>query len=566
MKNFFEKNDSEILENFLKIHSYTDLADFLEIKPQALLYYLSDVGIARSYTIASLRKKSGGVREINAPKKGLRIVQRKIARTLSILYTPKPSVFAFVEKRSVIQGSLLHVGRSVVLNLDLSDFFHSISLIRIRGALMSAPYSIRDNIATMIARLCCYKSRLPQGSPSSPVISNIVARSLDNSLQRFARSKACIYSRYADDITFSSDRKAINTSSFFTRNPDSNGVLRPFISGELLEIIEKNGFHVNQTKTRVRYRNQRQEVTGLTVNKFSNVKRSYVKEIKIIVHSWNKYGLESTIKRASEHYGINFSEHTFLSWLNGKLEFLRQVKGRNDEVYQNLIINLCLVSKWYEPKLRSISPKFSDFDSVHDRNRKISSLLWVIDTPKGQGTGFLLQGVGLLTAQHVLPKEISFDEINIHKHNRPENCEKIWRIFDCPSRDVSVVEFHNSIFFEGAGFRLSSSDRIFDGQDMLAAGYPVYKADSHESSVSIADGRILRPRRIIDEIEYFTVSPLIYDGMSGGPIIEQDLSVIGIGIQGAGRHITNHADGVEQCALYLPPIIKDFKTWPVRYL
>ncbi|MFM7372884.1 MAG: reverse transcriptase domain-containing protein, partial [Sphaerospermopsis kisseleviana] len=96
-----------------------------------------------------------------------------------------------------------HCNKKFVLNLDIKDFFPTITQQRIRGVMMSPPYNLPSQIATTISHICCYEGKLPQGAPTSPIISNIVCAKLDSELRLLAKQNKCFYTRYADDITFS---------------------------------------------------------------------------------------------------------------------------------------------------------------------------------------------------------------------------------------------------------------------------------------------------------------------------------------------------------------------------
>ena len=112
------------------------------------------------------------------------------------------------KKRSILTNATLHKRRRYVLNLDLEDFFPSITFGRIRGFFIKDKhFALQEKVATVIAQIACFNNELPQGSPCSPVLSNLIGHLLDTRLARFARLYKCTYSRYADDITFSTSRK-----------------------------------------------------------------------------------------------------------------------------------------------------------------------------------------------------------------------------------------------------------------------------------------------------------------------------------------------------------------------
>src|SRR5690606_12917628 len=150
-------------------------------------------------------------------------------------------------------------------------------------------YRLNDEVATILAQICCHNGILPQGAPTSPIISNMICVRLDAKLQQLAKEHQCTYSRYADDITFSTNR-----SSFPSALAYLSDIGQIEIGNELSIIIEENGFQINPKKTRLQSKHQRQEVTGLTVNRYPNVQRRYIKQIRGILHAWKKYGLDAT--------------------------------------------------------------------------------------------------------------------------------------------------------------------------------------------------------------------------------------------------------------------------------
>ncbi|WP_200372021.1 reverse transcriptase family protein [Rhodovibrio salinarum] len=157
---------------------------------------------ARMYHNFSIGRAGRKNRIINAPDERLKFLQRKIAKKLNEIYRRRNPVHGFVAERSVKTNALAHKRCKYVVNIDLKDFFPTISQTRIEGMLSSL--GLNSKVAKIIGIVCCNKGRLPQGAPSSPVLSNMICFRLDKSLMTFAKEARCIYTRYADDITFSS--------------------------------------------------------------------------------------------------------------------------------------------------------------------------------------------------------------------------------------------------------------------------------------------------------------------------------------------------------------------------
>ena len=275
------------------------------------LHYYTFVGSRRdAYRQFHIPKKSGGMRTITAPDGELKDIMITLAFILNELYYPVPEAMAFIRGRSIVENASQHVGQNYVLNLDLSDFFTSITANIVERNLVKlglAPLVARD-----IATICTYPTItdhhvlnvVPQGAPTSPIISNICAMTLDNRLSGLARRFHLTYTRYADDITFSSNHNVYKKDSAFME--------------ELNRIIAECHFTINPKKTRLQKRGSRQEVTGLTVSEKPNVSRKYIKNLRVLIHR------------------IRYQESPTMHDIHvvrGKLNFLRMVKGADDPTY-----------------------------------------------------------------------------------------------------------------------------------------------------------------------------------------------------------------------------------------
>jgi RNA-directed DNA polymerase len=261
--------------------------------------------INRQYIEFTIPKKSGEDRKICAPTKQLKLVQKKIAQILELYYEPNENCHGFVKERSIVSNAEIHTNKTYVLNIDLEDFFPSIKANRIVECLENKPFNFTNEMANIIARIACKNDGLPQGSPLSPLLSNICCENLDIDLKEFAGRHKLNYSRYADDITFSGYRRIFNDTLFT----------------ELGMIIgKKHHFLIKKTKTRLQSRNNRQEVTGVVVNEKLNVNRKYIRNLRALIH----------------HFKMGKAEKNALYVISGKLEYLKMIKGK-DRVYRNLL-------------------------------------------------------------------------------------------------------------------------------------------------------------------------------------------------------------------------------------
>lgn len=195
-----------LLDQFNNLQSIQDISGLLEVKIEDINYYLYRPRIER-YRQFTVRKRNGGVRTLAEPIIGLKIIQQKLNQVLQVVFKLRSSVHGFVKERSIATNAQIHEGQRIILNIDLEDFFPSINFGRVRGMFMAAPYNLPPEVATVFAQICCFENQLPQGAPTSPIISNMICSRMDSELQRLARRRRCIYSRYADDITFSTSEK-----------------------------------------------------------------------------------------------------------------------------------------------------------------------------------------------------------------------------------------------------------------------------------------------------------------------------------------------------------------------
>jgi RNA-directed DNA polymerase len=196
--------------------SLSDLAALLAFKPKALSYVLYKQPEANKYTVFLIPKRNGGERTIKAPVDALKLIQQRLSNLLQDcvdeVNTSKNrkdrTAHGFKRKRSIITNARQHRHRRYVFNLDLEDFFPSINFGRVRGFFIKTKdFELHPDVATVIAKIACHENSLPQGSPCSPVISNLVAHLLDMRLVSLASAAGCTYSRYADDLTFSTNKK-----------------------------------------------------------------------------------------------------------------------------------------------------------------------------------------------------------------------------------------------------------------------------------------------------------------------------------------------------------------------
>jgi RNA-directed DNA polymerase len=350
--------DAELCAKFLALQTRQDIANLLEISDHQLCYHLYISSPQDRYKKFEIPKRSGGTRQITAPSSSLKIIQRKLNQILQALYRPKSCTHGFVRQKNILTNAEEHVRKRFVLNIDLEDFFPSINFWRVRGMFMSSPYNRNSRVATVLAQICCFSNELPQGIPISPIVSNMICGKMDNQLRALARSYQCLYTRYADDITFSTYRTKFPESlAYYNEN---SGTLD--LGNKLEDLIKTNGFRVNKRKVRLQTGARRQQVTGLTVNKIVNVRRKHINQTRAMLHAWEKYGVaaaESEFIQKHDRKGRfpNKRHISFPHIVKGKIEFVGMVRGKESAIYLKFYNQLCkLEPQFIKPQVISQQP------------------------------------------------------------------------------------------------------------------------------------------------------------------------------------------------------------------
>ena len=243
-----------------------DLSSLAQARRRMLMYKEFDIP-----------KRTGGTRRITAPTGKLKDVQKCISVLVAPYYQVPNCVHGFAEGKSVASNASMHTAKNYVLNIDLKDFFPTITYTRVVKSLKELGFN--DEVSDIIARLCTIpmwdeqiqmlRNSLPQGSPASPLLSNIVCSTLDQRLSVLAKRYGLTYSRYADDITFSSNHSVYAKDGEFFK--------------EFEDIVRSSGFKINEKKTRLQKRGSRQEVTGIIVGEKINTYRQFTKNLRAAV-------------------------------------------------------------------------------------------------------------------------------------------------------------------------------------------------------------------------------------------------------------------------------------------
>jgi retron-type reverse transcriptase len=494
-----------------ELESIEELLKFLSISDKELNYL--SLHSRRLYRSRLLPKRSGGFRLLEAPNDRLKHIHRMLLSTFEKIYVPRNSVHGFTKGRSVMSNAAVHQKRPFLLNIDLKNYFETITFKRVRGLLQSLGVSLE--VANVISRLTVTNNRLPQGAPTSPILANMVSFSLDVELHNFAKKNNMRYTRYADDISLSSFTQPI--CLFKERELKTRKLTVEDLSEELVSIISGNGFTLNEDKLWFSDKTLRREVTGLIVNEFPNIPRKYIRNIRTILYKIDKLGYATT----QAEFATKFSnkKKCLKQVLRGKIEWVAQVKGRSDPVFRKLAdrYNSLLPNEHIETE-----PTYAE---IIDRS------IWVVEwchdidgeVVASQGTAFFLQDIGLVSAHHVfegLPEGESADIYLPSDHQ--EKFQVCMGQKFCQHVDVAILEHDIP---DDKRLELPKSSGGFSKRDEITVyGFPNYNTGDVVSEV---DGKITAVSTI-SAVERISVSSILNKGISGGPILDNRSHVIGV--------------------------------------
>jgi RNA-directed DNA polymerase len=340
------------------------------------------------YTEASIPKRRGGTRTLLVPERRLKFLQRQTLKLLEQLHSSRAPVHGFVKARGAITNANEHQKRPYLLNLDLKDYFGTISRRRVVGLLEALGFD--TEVAKAVVAICVTRNQLPQGAPTSPILANMVSYRLDGALMRFAKKHHLRYTRYADDISLSGYAQPL--ALFEGELPVSGRVPVEKLSEPFRTAILSNGFEINPDKVWFSGPKSRKEVTGLIVNEFTNVKRTFVRDVRAALFKVETVGVALAEKDYQNRYKANVSIERVL---RGRLEWIAQVRGRSFSAYRTLAKRF---NNLFPSALLPIEPTYDEI---------IERAVWIVEFDEdgingNQGTAFFLENVGLVTADHVL--------------------------------------------------------------------------------------------------------------------------------------------------------------------
>ena len=311
-----------------QVASPSELAQLLNIPQKFFLHHLYGQQPSNQYKQWTIPKKNGSLRSIASPQPNLKLIQSRLAEYLQDCLQEIRSQnnfhtnlsHGFEIDKSIITNAAIHEGQKYILNIDLENFFDSINFGRIRGFFIkNKNFKLHPSIASCIAHIACFNNSLPQGSPSSPVISNLICSVLDIRLKNFAKRYKCLYTRYADDLTFSTYLKYLPEQI-----AKSHNYTNVELSTILINEIRTAGFTINSNKTRLQHSNLRQEVTGITVNKKLSAHKNYRNLCRAKAHHLFSHGYFNTMDKST-----SLLKKGSMKELEGQLAFIDSLDKYN---------------------------------------------------------------------------------------------------------------------------------------------------------------------------------------------------------------------------------------------
>jgi len=334
IENTLNYADNLISKNLPVIFSLKHLAILTGIEFHELQSIIKSRNNNYSYYL--IKKKKGGYRRIIAPHSNMKSLQKWIQINILDKVELSPFATGFVKEKSILDNAKMHENKSMILNLDLSNFFETINERRVYGIFKSLGYA--SNLSVEFAKICtasisnyrfkqlseeeqeCFKdlyslkeSVLIQGAPTSPGISNIICRRLDHRLSKLANKFGVSYSRYADDITISGNI----------------GSLPHIIS--IRKIIEDEGFKINWDKVGKYKTGQKQMVTGLLIDEKVRIPKKFKKDIYRHLYFCKKYGVLSHFQRVAPDKGYR------KEWILGKILFVHSIEPEEAKKMMKLV-------------------------------------------------------------------------------------------------------------------------------------------------------------------------------------------------------------------------------------
>ncbi|QNA44313.1 reverse transcriptase family protein [Lacibacter sediminis] len=328
IKPFHRKITDLQIQQFLHFNSVHDLSHLINIDTDIIEHVLDE---PKRYHEFPIPKRKGGKRLIHSPSRPLKDIQKRLSIYLTRIYHEYAPAYVHgfirsnkkTSSRNILTNATQHLDRPYVLNIDIENFFPSINAELIKSAFNKLPFQMySDEGASIISLLLTRNWILPAGSPASPIVSNIIFYETDIALHKYCIKNKLVYTRYADDLTFSGE------------------LINDHMTEAIKKIIIYHGFMINDKKVRLQSKQSAQYVTGIKVNNKLNVNRKYIRQLRSILHDWESNGIDIASTRyyagKLHRYQNRLDMYTsFKASVHGKLAFLQQIK-QEEPVLQGL--------------------------------------------------------------------------------------------------------------------------------------------------------------------------------------------------------------------------------------
>lgn len=288
------------------IHDVKHLSLLLGYKTELLYKVTNDP--SKFYRKFKILKRNGKLRKINEPYPTVKEIQYWILNNILQKIEISPFAKAYVKKRNIRDNARFHKGQRIVINLDVRNYFESITVKKVYSIFLNIGYT--QKVSSVLASLCCLYNHLPQGAPTSPVLSNIYAKDLDKRISSYTIKNKLRYTRYSDDITISGDISDDRISSIIN-----------FVK----MVLRDNDLKMNDSKTKILRANNRQMVTGVVVNSKLSIQRKIKKNIRQEMYYIMKFGIDSHIARN------NITKRNYIGHIKGKINWILSIEKNNNE-------------------------------------------------------------------------------------------------------------------------------------------------------------------------------------------------------------------------------------------
>lgn len=516
--------------SFRSIRTRDQLAEYCGV-PLHTLTMFAYADSSHFYRDWFVQKRNGlGQRKISSPIASLKRVQRIILEGIKEEYKPLGCVYGFVDKKNVAENALLHTKKKTVLTLDLKDFFPSINSRRVFG-LFSKHFKFNSEVSSTLTGLVTHKGCLPQGAPTSPIISNMICFKMDRTFLNYCSVHRLTYSRYADDLVFSS------TSSYaMARLVNQDEGSPTFLTEFLVKTIEDNGFSINNRKVHIANKGTRQLVNGIIVNMKCNMPRNEYRSLRSLFHLWKKAGYSRAIKEylyKKPQYrdkllvdGEFVSESIFINHIRGRLEYYSLVIESNGRPSSPIIKLWTMFHLQTGEKVPYVT---------HEMTSVLITYAYDADSPDSDeasicvtdASGVLCRGY-IMTCKHCLPED------NVDRRGNPIVLNIQGPNGLSLSASADLFRSYHGFDFAYAPLNMDSVQqinllnldyRLQPGEEITAVGYAGGRANPHCVHAVVLPDTHQNGEIAVDR-------PFI-KGMSGGPVFNSRYELIGIVTRGS---------------------------------